>query len=101
MLHLTRPVNERTKGFKTVVTVDEIRRVNRFLSMTAHDGGWRVVIIDPADDMNINAANALLKNLEEPPAKTVFRFNHPFTWRFAADHSFAKPDDPTVAVVRC
>jgi len=72
VLHLTRPVNERTKGFKTVVTVDEIRRVNRFLSMTAHDGGWRVVIIDPADDMNTNAANALLKNLEEPPSKTVF-----------------------------
>ncbi len=40
--------------------------------MTAHDGGWRVVIVDPADDMNTNAANALLKNLEEPPAKTVF-----------------------------
>jgi DNA polymerase III delta' subunit len=72
VLHLTRPVNERTKGFKTVVTVDEIRKVNRFLSMTAHDGGWRVVIVDPADDMNTNAANALLKNLEEPPAKTVF-----------------------------
>lgn len=72
VLHLTRPVNDRGKGFKTVVTVDEIRKVNRFLSMTAHDGGWRVVIVDPADDMNINAANALLKNLEEPPAKTVF-----------------------------
>ena len=72
VLHLTRPLNERTKGFKTVVTVDEIRKVNRFLSMTAHDGGWRVVIVDPADDMNTNAANALLKNLEEPPAKTVF-----------------------------
>jgi DNA polymerase-3 subunit delta' len=72
VLYLTRPVNERTKGFKTVVTVDEIRKVNRFLSMTAHDGGWRVVIVDPADDMNTNAANALLKNLEEPPAKTVF-----------------------------
>jgi len=72
VLHLTRPVNDRTKGFKTVVTVDEIRKVNRFLSMTAHDGGWRVVIVDPADDMNTNAANALLKNLEEPPSKTVF-----------------------------
>lgn len=72
ILHLTRPANERTKGFKTVVTVDEIRKVNRFLSMTAHDGGWRVVIVDPADDMNTNAANALLKNLEEPPAKTIF-----------------------------
>ncbi|MEW9837945.1 DNA polymerase III subunit delta' [Mesorhizobium marinum] len=72
VLHLTRPANDKTKGFKTVVTVDEIRRVNRFLSMTSHDGGYRVVIVDPADDMNTNAANALLKNLEEPPTRTVF-----------------------------
>jgi DNA polymerase III subunit delta' len=72
VLHLTRPRNEKTKGFKTVVTVDEIRRVNRFLSMTSHDGSYRVVIVDPADDMNANAANALLKNLEEPPSRTVF-----------------------------
>ena len=72
VLHLTRPANDKTKGFKTAVTVEEIRRVNRFLSMTSHDGGYRVVIVDPADDMNTNAANALLKNLEEPPARTVF-----------------------------
>lgn len=72
VLHLTRPQNEKTKGFKTVVTVDEIRRVNRFLSMTSHDGGYRIVIVDPADDMNTSAANALLKNLEEPPARTLF-----------------------------
>ncbi|MBL8584134.1 MAG: DNA polymerase III subunit delta', partial [Rhizobiaceae bacterium] len=72
VLHLTRPANEKTKGFRTAVTVDEIRKVNRFLSMTAHDGGYRVVIVDPADDMNTNAANALLKNLEEPPSRTVF-----------------------------
>lgn len=72
ILHLTRPLNEKTKAFKTVLTVDEIRRVNRFLSMTSHDGGYRIAIVDPADDMNTNAANALLKNLEEPPARTVF-----------------------------
>jgi DNA polymerase-3 subunit delta' len=72
VLHLTRPMNEKTKSFKTVVTVDEIRRVNRFLSLTSHDGSYRVVIVDPADDMNTNAANALLKNLEEPPARTLF-----------------------------
>lgn len=72
VLHLTRPLNEKTKTYKTVVTVDEIRKVSRFLSMTAHDGGYRVVIIDPADDMNTSAANALLKNLEEPPARTLF-----------------------------
>lgn len=72
VLHLTRPINERTKGFKSVVTVDEIRRIGRFLSLTSHDGGFRVVIVDPADDMNVNAANALLKNLEEPPPRTLF-----------------------------
>ena len=72
ILHLTRPFNDKTKKFATLLTVDEIRRVNRFLSMTSHDGSYRVVIVDPADDMNTNAANALLKNLEEPPSRTVF-----------------------------
>jgi len=72
VLYLARPLNDKTKVFRTAVTVEEIRRVNRFLSMTSHDGGYRVVIIDPADDMNVNAANALLKNLEEPPSRTLF-----------------------------
>lgn len=72
VLYLTRPLNEKTKAFRSAVTVEEIRRVNRFLSMTSHDGGYRIVIIDPADDMNSNAANALLKNLEEPPSRTLF-----------------------------
>ena len=43
-----------------------------FLSLSAGEQGWRAVIVDSADDMNVNAANALLKSLEEPPAKTVF-----------------------------
>ena len=72
VLHLTRPLNDKTKAFKSVVTVDEVRKVNRFLSMTSHDGSYRVAIVDPADDMNTNAANALLKTLEEPPARTLF-----------------------------
>ena len=72
ILYLTRPLNEKTKAFRSAVTVEEIRRVNRFLSMTSHDGGYRIVIIDPADDMNANAANALLKNLEEPPSRMLF-----------------------------
>src|SRR5262249_17380233 len=50
VLHLTRPFNEKTKTFKTMLTVDEVRRVGRFVSLTAHDGGYRVVIVDPADD---------------------------------------------------
>lgn len=72
LLHLTRPPADSGKGFKTVLSVDEVRKVGRLLSLTAHDGGWRVVIVDPADDMNRSAANALLKNLEEPPARTIF-----------------------------
>lgn len=72
VLHLTRPLNDKTKSYKSAVTVDEIRKVSRFLSLTSHNGGYRIVIVDPADDMNTNAANALLKNLEEPPARTLF-----------------------------
>jgi DNA polymerase-3 subunit delta' len=72
VLHLTRPYDDKGKKFKTAITVEETRRVSRFLSMRSHDDSYRVVIVDPADDMNRNAANALLKNLEEPPARAIF-----------------------------
>lgn len=72
LMHLTRPFMEKERKFKTVITVEEIRRVGRFLSLTSHDGGYRVVIVDPAENMNNSAANALLKNLEEPPPQTLF-----------------------------
>ncbi|MBA3814042.1 MAG: DNA polymerase III subunit delta' [Alphaproteobacteria bacterium] len=54
------------------IGVDAIRDLNVALNQTPAEGGWRVVIIDGADRMNRNAANALLKRLEEPPVKTVF-----------------------------
>ena len=72
VLHLSRPFDPKTEKFKTMVTVDEIRRINHFLSRTNTGAGYRVVIIDPINDMNANAANALLKNLEEPPGRTLF-----------------------------
>jgi len=53
---------------KSVITVSETRRLHGFFGMSAADGGRRVVIVDAADEMNANAANALLKLLEEPPA---------------------------------
>ena len=53
------------------IRVDDVRKVNDFLAKTSFNDGWRVVIIDSADDMNKSAANALLKILEEPPAKTI------------------------------
>ncbi len=54
------------------ISVDTVRELNTFLNQTSMEGGWRVVIIDGAEKLNRNAANALLKRLEEPPAKTVF-----------------------------
>ncbi|MEN0087518.1 MAG: DNA polymerase III subunit delta' [Pseudomonadota bacterium] len=56
---------------KTELTVDVIRKLNSFFGTTAGEGGWRVAIVDSADEMNASAANALLKNLEEPPSRTI------------------------------
>jgi DNA polymerase III subunit delta' len=72
LMHVTRSWNEDTKKFRTEIVVADIHRANHFLSRTASGQGTRIIIVDPADDMNRNAANALLKNLEEPPAKTHY-----------------------------
>lgn len=60
------------KRLQTQIAVDHVRALRRFLQLSAPDGGWRVVIVDPADEMNRSSANALLKYLEEPPERTVF-----------------------------
>lgn len=54
------------------ISVDQIRGLADFIGMSAHQGGRRVVVIHPAEAMNTNAANALLKNLEEPPQGVLF-----------------------------
>ena len=64
--------DEKRKTFRSSIRVDEIRHLKSFFSLSVSDGGSRVAIIDCAEDMNINAANALLKTLEEPPEHTVF-----------------------------
>lgn len=67
-LHLVRrPFDERAGRLRTEITVDEIRRLQGFFHLSAAEGGRRVAIIDAADEMNSAAANALLKQLEEPP----------------------------------
>ncbi|MCB1342706.1 MAG: DNA polymerase III subunit delta' [Pseudooceanicola sp.] len=68
---VTRSVNEDTGRMRSEIVVDDIRRLHRFFGLSAPDGGRRVVIVDPADEMNTSAANALLKMLEEPPARTI------------------------------
>lgn len=72
LVHITRPPVERGEGFKAQITVDEIRKLQRFFRTTTSGRQWRIAIVDPADDMNRNAANALLKILEEPPERSVF-----------------------------
>jgi len=66
-----RPWDDKTDRLRTVITVDEIRALTGFFQLSAADGGARVAIIDAADEMNAAAANALLKILEEPPARAT------------------------------
>jgi len=68
---LRRPYDEKAKRLRAQITVDEVRRLKNFFALSSVDGGRRVVIVDTADDMNVNAANALLKLLEEPPERTT------------------------------
>lgn len=71
-LHLCRRAwDDKTKKLKSQLGVDEVRKLKSFFNLSATDGGWRVAIVDSADEMNNAAANALLKILEEPPARVL------------------------------
>jgi DNA polymerase-3 subunit delta' len=63
--------NAGEKGKKVIIRVEEVRELTRFLAMTPAEGGWRVVVIEELEAMNEQAQNALLKTLEEPPARAV------------------------------
>lgn len=56
---------------RSEITVGDVRALHGFFATTAAEEGWRIAIVDAADDMNRNAANALLKLLEEPPEKAI------------------------------
>lgn len=70
LAHVSRSLNDKG-ALRSAIVVDDIRALHRFFSLSAADGGRRVVIVDAADEMNTAAANALLKMLEEPPARTT------------------------------
>jgi DNA polymerase-3 subunit delta' len=71
LLTLERTPNE--KGvMRTVISVEQTRETIAFFGSTAAVGGWRVCIVDTVDELNPNAANALLKVLEEPPHLSLF-----------------------------
>ncbi len=71
LLVLERGLNDRGV-LRTVITVDETRETISFFGSTAAENGWRVCIVDTVDELNPNAANALLKVLEEPPQRSLF-----------------------------
>ena len=71
LFHITRSADDKTGKLRSMIVAQDVRSLNRFLHLSAADGGRRVVIIDSADEMNVQAANALLKMLEEPPDRTT------------------------------
>ncbi|HCR95866.1 MAG: DNA polymerase III subunit delta' [Oceanicaulis sp.] len=68
-LLIRRPYNDKTGKLKGEIPVEEARRAPEFFSKSASGKGWRVCIVDSADELNVNSANALLKTLEEPPQR--------------------------------
>ena len=64
-------VNEKTGRQRTQIAVDDVRRIGGFMSLTPAEGGWRVVVVDGAEDLNPASANAILKILEEPPTRAL------------------------------
>lgn len=65
-------VDPKTGKVSRVIKVDQVREVIDFSVKTAQLGGYRVIVLTPADVLNMQAANALLKTLEEPAGKTLF-----------------------------
>jgi DNA polymerase-3 subunit delta' len=64
-------VNEKTGRLRSEIVVKDARKIGGFMSLTPAEGGWRVVVIDGAEDMNAFSANAILKVLEEPPTRAL------------------------------
>lgn len=62
--------DDKKAKLRSEIVIDDVRKVGDLFHQTA-DAGWRVVLIDAADEMNRNAANAVLKILEEPPSKAL------------------------------
>ncbi len=71
LLTVERSWDEKRKKLRGEIVVDDVRRIAGFLRRTPAEGGWRIVVLDGAEDLNRNAANALLKVLEEPPPRAL------------------------------
>lgn len=72
MAVLRRQWNDKTKKFFSEIRVDDVRAALQMFQRAAGAGGYRICILDSADDLNRSSANALLKAIEEPPQKSLF-----------------------------
>ncbi len=68
---LERLLHEKTGKLQSEIVIDTVRETTKKMHRTAYEGGWRVAIIDGAENMNPQTANALLKLLEEPPPRAI------------------------------
>jgi DNA polymerase-3 subunit delta' len=71
LLVIRRVINEKTGKLFTEIRVEDVRRTVEFFGNTAGEGGWRVAIVDPIEELNAPGENALLKVLEEPPPRSL------------------------------
>jgi DNA polymerase-3 subunit delta' len=69
---LRRNWNPQSKNFYTEIRVEDVRNALQLFQKSAGAGGWRVCIVDSAEDLNRAGANALLKMIEEPPPRSLF-----------------------------
>ena len=63
---------DKKEKLSTQISVDQVRAIADFINLTSHQGGMKVVLVHPAEALNVAASNALLKSLEEPPPQTCF-----------------------------
>jgi len=71
LLTVERAYDPRRRRRRSDIIVEDVREISGFMRLTAAEEGWRIVIVDGAEEMNRNAANALLKILEEPPHRAL------------------------------
>ncbi len=71
LFSLERKWDEKRKRFRSVIQAEPTREIAKFMHLTPAEAGWRVVVVDGAEEMNPSAANAVLKILEEPPPRAV------------------------------
>src|SRR5215831_1043245 len=71
LLTVERAYDPRRRRRRSDIIIDDVREIAGFFRLTAAEEGWRIVIVDGAEEMNRNAANALLKILEEPPQRAL------------------------------